>query len=120
MSNTSVNATRAEEIRALCPRKTRGEGKQPLYGHWGRLPSHDFNREVYAPGEHPKAPEGFVGIRVDDDFWSVAMLPYEAVKYSLEDIVHALWPEIEKPRFKPDSDMPAYYKENGFPTEDDD
>ncbi len=60
----------------------------------------DFNKEIL----HPDSPiEGLVGVRVDDNFWLVAMLPYEYKDIDIKDIVQVLWPHlVEKAIFEPD------------------
>lgn len=68
------------------------------------FPGDDFNREIIEPGVDDTFPDGAVGVRVDGDFWTVAVLPFE--KYhntSIEDIVAEFWSDIEDPIFKPDS-----------------
>ena len=66
------------------------------------LPSHDFNKEIIAPGLLKQWPEGVLGIRVDDNFWAVAALPYEFKNISIKNIVKTLWPNILNPRLNPD------------------
>ncbi len=68
----------------------------------------DFCREILHPSDNNEDfPEGAVGIRVDDDFWTVAVLPYEYVGWTLEDVVKDLWPCLEEPRLEPDSGSDA-------------
>lgn len=68
------------------------------------FPGHDFNRDIVEPGDIEEFPEGAVGVRVDGDFWLVAILPLEKYRdVSIEDIVVEFWPDIENPRFCPDS-----------------
>ena len=67
----------------------------------------DFNKEINHPGDNPKFIEGCVGIRTDDDFWVVAVVPYEYKIMDVQDIVFTLWPELkglppEDLRFEPD------------------
>lgn len=64
---------------------------------------HDFNREIIEPGVNDNFTEGAVGIRVDDDFWVAAILPYEMRKFSIEELVAAIWPDITDARFNPDT-----------------
>lgn len=66
------------------------------------LPSHDFNREIVEPGIAKVFPEGALGIRVDDNFWSVAILPYKFKELSIQDIVSVLWSDVKDPEFNPD------------------
>ena len=61
----------------------------------------DFTREVIKP--NTEFPDGAIGIRVDDDFWAVAVLPYQFKDISLKTIVRVFWPEVERPSFHPDS-----------------
>lgn len=73
------------------------------------LPFTDFNREMIHPGDHPELPYGCVGVRVDDDFWLVAVLPYKEYKdKSIQEIVAELWPDAKDPTFNPDSGDPAW------------
>ena len=65
--------------------------------------THDFNREIVAPGIVDKFPDGAVAVRVDDDFFIVAVLPYEFVGLGIERIVPVLWPEVPNPVFKADT-----------------
>ena len=70
------------------------------------LPFYDFNRELVAPGVNDQVPDGAVGIRVDDDFWTVAILPWRYQEVSIRDIVKELWPSIYfKATFGPDSKL---------------
>ena len=63
----------------------------------------DFNKEIAVPRKLEKFPEGAVGIRVDSNFWLVALLEYEPyASMPLQDIVKQLWPEVENPSFKED------------------
>lgn len=68
----------------------------------------DFNREICNPGEHEDWPDGAIGVRVDDDFWSVAALPFaEYHDKTIQEIVAKLWPGLSgHVTFNPDS--PAY------------
>ena len=67
------------------------------------LPSHDFNRELLEPGRLETFWAGAVSIRVDDDFWAVAVLPWSYHEKSCEEIVREIWPSITKFRINPDS-----------------
>ncbi len=68
-------------------------------------PGLDFNRELLPPGESDKFPRGSVGIRIDDDFWQVAALPWEWREATLSEIVAALWPSrFSVATFEPDSE----------------
>lgn len=76
--------------------------ERPYYVHLTDLPGIDFNREIIAPGSE-YFPDGAVGIRVDDDFWSVAALPYSYLDTPLEEIVKNFWPEhAEAATYAPD------------------
>lgn len=71
------------------------------------LPSHDFNREIVGPGKNEAFPEGALGIRVDDDFWVVAVLPYRFAELSIENLVEVIWPDIyPEAEFRSDSRDP--------------
>lgn len=78
------------------------------------LPCYDFNRELQAPGQNPHYPNGVVGIRVDDDFWVVAELPWSYRDWTLEALVDDLWPEIPKERrsFGVDSESSHWFERN--------
>lgn len=67
------------------------------------VPCPDFNREIAEPGKMADFPDGAVGIRVDDDFWLVASLPYEFRGLTIQQIVAVLWPDIPEPEFNEDS-----------------
>ena len=54
----------------------------------------DFTKEVIEPGNNPAFPDGAVGLRVDDDFWIAAALPYEYRTRPTEEIVREFWPEL--------------------------
>lgn len=69
------------------------------------FPFRDFNREIVPPGVNERFPDGAVGVRADDDFWVLAALPYSCVAFSIEEIVHAIWPEITNAEFMPDSEI---------------
>ena len=81
------------------------------------LISLDFNRELHPPGTYDEYPDGVVGIRMDDDFWACAALPWEYHNKPVEEIVYELWPELKNDpsvEFKPDSGDPwwtTYFKE---------
>lgn len=75
------------------------------------LPFNDFNRELIPPGQNEDYPEGAVGIRMDDDFWACAALPWSYHTKSMEEIFRELWPDkLEKVEFKPDSGDPWWKK----------
>lgn len=58
-------------------------------------PGADYCREVIQPGVDPCLPDGAVGIRVDDDFWLVAVLPLEPyADESIQSIVADVWPHL--------------------------
>lgn len=59
------------------------------------LPFADFNKEVCEPRLFESDPEGYVGIRVDDDFFFVAKIPYKFKDLSMEQIGKMLWPDVE-------------------------
>lgn len=64
----------------------------------------DFNRELVPPGINETFPEGAVGVRVDDDFWTAAALPWSWADVPIEEIVRRLWPsKLDDARFEPDS-----------------
>ena len=62
----------------------------------------DFNKEIVPPGVLDALPEGGVGIRTDDDFWTEAVFPHEFRDISIQDMVAILWPEIQDPVFHED------------------
>lgn len=82
----------------------------PFTEEWG-IPFDDFNREVIEPGELPDLPDGAVGIRMDDDFWTCAVLPLTYRDKTVSEICMELWPEHHhKMTFKPDSGDPWWQK----------
>lgn len=90
------------------PRLKRDFLKPPYYAldleNMEDVPGHDFNREIVHPGENPEFPDGAVGIRIDDDFWTVAALPYDEFRRcTIEELVAVLWPKIDDASFGPDT-----------------
>jgi hypothetical protein len=68
------------------------------------LPGLDFNREIFEPGTNENFPDGVVGIRVDDDFWAVAALPFSYVDKPLAELVAEFWaPYVSEATLCPDS-----------------
>lgn len=67
--------------------------QKPYWAAEDNLPGTDFCREMCPPGSNENFPEGAVGIYVDDDFWSVAALPWSYKDTPLQDIVAELWPD---------------------------
>ena len=70
-------------------------------GQWWAVSSDElwhlnFSKEIVPIKTNATYPKGAVGIRVDDNFWTVAALPPECEDIPLEDIVAALWPEISE------------------------
>ena len=72
----------------------------------------DFNREIVHPGENKDFPNGCVGIRIDDNFWVVAVLPYSYKDKTIQEIVQELWPDAKNVTFKPDHGDP-YWEQIG-------
>lgn len=66
------------------------------------IPAMDFNKEVLPPGMQHDLPHGAVGIRVDDNFFVVALLPWRFRDLSTKDIVSVLWPSVQNPQIFPD------------------
>jgi hypothetical protein len=93
--------------------------KEPYWCHAydpkSHFPGLDFNREIVMPGTNETFPDGAVGIRVDDDFWEVAALPWKYRDTPLEEIVGELWPEYvaEGATFEPDSDAAIGFQYQG-------
>lgn len=58
------------------------------------VPCYDFNKEIVEPGTNETFPDGAIGLRVDDDFWAVAALPYKFRDLQTRDIVDVLFPWI--------------------------
>ena len=87
--------------------------QDPFFYHEERdFPSLDFNKEILKPGIRDDFPDGIIGLRVDDNFWQVAALPYECVEYSTEEIVQFLWPGLDA-SYNPDEDyVPSGYDES--------
>lgn len=63
----------------------------------------DFNRELCPPGVLDGLPDGGVGVRSDDDFWTEAILPWEFRSLTIQEIATVLWPNVEDPTFGPDT-----------------
>lgn len=80
------------------------------------MPGHDFTRELIKPSK--EWPEGVVCIRVDDDFWSMAALPWEYRRLPLAVVVEILWPEIEKPILCADHGSWEEWWQNYHPLQD--
>lgn len=105
----SVEEYNSREASLMC------DPSDPSYSYSIYLADKDFNRDVIKPEDNDRnLPEGAVGIRVDDDFWIMAILPYKYVDLSLTDLVEAIW-KLEPGTYetKPDSGTPeqdAYYK----------
>lgn len=59
--------------------------------HTGSMSFDDFNKEIYPPGYDEDFPTGCVGIRVDDDFWVEAVLPYKFKDLTIQDLCDVLW-----------------------------
>lgn len=70
----------------------------------------DFNREIVEPGTNEIFPDGAVGIRVDDNFWAVAALPYSYKEKTIQEIVAEFWPDAKNPTYKPDADDKEAWK----------
>jgi len=82
----------------------RGEGDD---GYIGFGAGSDFNREIIEPGINDNYPDGVVGVRIDGDYWVVAILPYETYKdVSMQDIISEYWPEFTDVVCRPDSGDP--------------
>lgn len=79
--------------------------EKPYYVSTGSLPGIDFNRELILPGTNETFPDGAVGVRVDDDFWAVAALPWDEYNQKpIEEIVREFWADYEhEAQFCPDS-----------------
>lgn len=63
------------------------------------VPYHDFTKELHPPKTNKIFPRGVVGIRMDDDFWMVAALPWKYHWLSTEELTKMLWPEITDATF---------------------
>lgn len=79
------------------------------------LPGLDFNRQIITPATREDLPGGAIAIYVDDDFWCVALLPYEQyVTRTIEQIVAEMWPQyVAGASYRPDHGTPeqaAYYE----------
>ena len=102
-----------EEIRIDPPRHSGDEPMEYLHTEYRNgkyhyagndIPSLDFNREIAHPGVSKDYPEGILGLRVDDDFWVVALLPYKYIDLPIEFLVENMWPSLYKEcSFHPDS-----------------
>jgi hypothetical protein len=76
----------------------------PYWVHDAPLAGYDFNRQVVEPGTNDKVPDGAIAIYVDDNFWTVAVLPLNEYRDTpIEDIVKQYWPTyFEQATFTPD------------------
>ncbi|UEM03687.1 hypothetical protein JL101_027695 [Skermanella rosea] len=103
----STTETLVERLRVLRGSMSREDGgwKMPDGLWWvaNQPLTNDFNREIAAPGSLDKFPDGAVAVRVDDDFFVVAVLPPEFVGLGIERIVPVLWPDVTDPVFKSDT-----------------
>lgn len=80
----------------------RDEIREPYFIE-DKLAGLDFNREIVEPGVLDGFPEGALGIRVDDDFWTAAVLPLSYRDVPLKEIVEELWPEYkDEAKYCPD------------------
>ena len=79
--------------------------KRPYWAHEDHttFPGSDYCRELVLPGTSTDFPDGAVGIRVDEDFWAVAVLPYTYKTWTCEEIVRDLWPNDVVATFWSDS-----------------
>ena len=68
-------------------------GKSPYYVGCA-LPTLDFNKEICPPGTIERFPEGVVGLRTDDNFFTVGAIPYEFRDLSIKDIAETLYAEL--------------------------
>lgn len=67
-------------------------------------PYTDYCREIVEPGNINKSyPNGAVGIRVDDDFWAIAAIPYKFKELTCEEICIVLFPNTKNPVYLADS-----------------
>ena len=71
---------------------------EPLRHH----PCHDYTKEVVKPGVNETFPEGGVGLRVDGDFWIVAVIPYVYRFETTEQLVNQLWEDLTVYTIMPD------------------
>jgi len=60
-----------------------------------------LNKEVVHPGVNEDYPDGVVGVRDDDNFWAIAVIPYEFKNLAIEEIASVFWPH-ERLEFGPD------------------
>lgn len=101
---------------AAMPTDHSGSHHQDPWHVEGLVPSIDFNREFCPPGAAARFPEGALGIRADDDFWAVALLPWRFSALSIQDLVAVLWPQyVGEAVYNPDS----HYTAMGPDTEED-
>jgi hypothetical protein len=82
------------------PSKTRSliRVRKPYFRRCGHFPGYDFTKEVIPPGANAKYPNGVVGLRVDDDFWAVAAVPYSFRYLPTGTLVRKLWPQMRNVR----------------------
>lgn len=72
------------------------------YGWTTDLPYYDFNKEIVPPGILEQWPDGAVGIRVDDNFWAVASLPYKFKDLDTKFLINNMWPTVKVYKINPD------------------
>lgn len=78
-------------------------------GNWwvnsdgANLPGCDFTRVIVKPGVNKRYPKGAMGLYVDGNFWSVAVLPPEFISVPVSELVAFIWgDEIMNPTFETD------------------
>ena len=57
--------------------------------------ANDFNWELKSPEMDSKFPDGLAGIRMDENFYMLATIPYKFKELDLEEVVRYLHPSLE-------------------------
>lgn len=73
---------------------------------WWFDPKHpfwDFTKCIVDPGTNESYPEGAIGVRGDDNFWSIAVFPDKFKPLTIQEIVTIVWPDkLDKAEFLED------------------
>lgn len=94
--DTFVKHEEAIEINGKVLPQTSITMRDPLHEEFWFDPTHPWNDycfDVEKPGINDVYPNGCIGIRVDDDFWVVAVFPLGFLGMSIQEMVQVLWPD---------------------------
>jgi hypothetical protein len=93
MSN-KVNEEHLRKWASSLPSSEGGKRSDGRFWVADGLPTLDINREMLPPGTNARYPEGVVGIRTDDDFFSAAALSWRYRDLPASVIAPILWPYV--------------------------